>query len=102
MNPTIIPLLATGRDLHKTTIELLWPRLTAALQQQPADVPVYEETRSIIGAVRRLYDVGSLVPATYCLFSLAPQQYTARLVAAVATTSLEAAEPTENLWEQQA
>jgi hypothetical protein len=68
MNPAVVQLIdATGGDLRKTIIERLGPRLTAALQQQATDVPVYEQTRSIIGAVRRLYDVGSPIPATLIL-----------------------------------
>jgi hypothetical protein len=68
MNPAVVQFIdATGGDLRKTIIERLGPRLTAALQQQATDVPVYEQTRSIIGAVRRLYDVGSPIPATLIL-----------------------------------
>ena len=48
-------------------IEKLGPQITAALQQSAADVEVYEQTRSIIGSVRRLYEVGSPVPATLIL-----------------------------------
>ena len=68
MNPTIIGFLdATGGDLRKIIIEKLSPQLTAALQQSVAEVEVYEQTRSIIGSVQRLYEVGSPVPATLIL-----------------------------------
>lgn len=68
MNPTIVAFLdATGGDLRKIIIEKLSPQLTAALQQSVAEVEVYEQTRSILGSVRRLYEVGSPVPATLIL-----------------------------------
>jgi uncharacterized paraquat-inducible protein A len=57
----------TGGDLKKTLIAQLGPQLTAALQQGVGDVEVYEQTRSIIGSVRRLYEVGSPIPATLIL-----------------------------------
>ena len=57
----------TGGDLKKTLITRLTPQLTAALQQGVADVEVYEQTRSILGSVQRLYEVGSPVPATLIL-----------------------------------
>ena len=68
MNPAIVGFLqATGGDLRKTIIEKLTPQLTASLQRSVEDVEVYEQTRSIIGSVRRLYEVGSPVPATLIL-----------------------------------
>lgn len=68
MNPAIVSFLdATGGDLRKIIIEKLAPQLTAALQQSVAEVEVYEQTRSIVGSVRRLYEVGSPVPATLIL-----------------------------------
>jgi hypothetical protein len=57
----------TGGDLKKTLITRLMPQLTAALQQGVGDVEVYEQTRSILGSVQRLYEVGSPVPATLIL-----------------------------------
>jgi hypothetical protein len=68
MNPNIVGFLeATGGDLRKIIIERLSPQITAALQTSVAEVEVYEQTRSILGSVRRLYEVGSPVPATLIL-----------------------------------
>ena len=68
MNPAIVGFLqATGADLRKTIIDKLTPQITAALQKGVDEVPVYEQTRSILGSVRRLYEVGSPVPATLIL-----------------------------------
>jgi uncharacterized paraquat-inducible protein A len=41
--------------------------VTAALQKDVDEVEVYTQTRSILSAVRRLYEVGSPVPATLIL-----------------------------------
>jgi len=68
MDPTIVALIqARGMDLRKMVIDKVSPQLTAALQKSATDVPVYEQTRSILGSVRRLYEVGSPVPATLIL-----------------------------------
>ena len=68
INPTVLTLLQlTGGDLRKTIIEQLGPKITAALQQNGAEVEVYSQTRSIVSAVRRLYEVGSPIPATLIL-----------------------------------
>lgn len=68
MNPTMVALLqATGGDLRTMLIERLGPRLADALQDGVADVEVYTQTRSILGAARNLYDVGSPLPATLIL-----------------------------------
>ena len=68
MNPTIVSFLeATGGDLRKIILEKLTPQITAALQKGVDKVEVYEQTRSIIGSVRRLYEVGSPPPATLIL-----------------------------------
>jgi hypothetical protein len=68
MNPTMVAMLQfTGGDLRKTLIEKLTPELTAALQQGVGDLEVYQQTRSIIGSVRNLYEVGSPIPATLIL-----------------------------------
>jgi hypothetical protein len=56
-----------GMDLRKMVIDRVTPQLVASLQKNTADVPVYEQTRSIVGSVRRLYEVGSPVPATLIL-----------------------------------
>lgn len=68
MNPSILAFLqATGSDVRTIVIERLGPQIATALQQNVADVEVYEQTRSIIGAVQRLYEVGSPIPATLIL-----------------------------------
>jgi hypothetical protein len=68
INPTMIGMVqAMGGDLRKLIIERLSPQLTASLATNVDDVQVYEQTRSIIGAVRNLYDVGSPLPATLIL-----------------------------------
>jgi hypothetical protein len=68
MNPSIVAFLdATGGDLRKIISERLTPQITAALQKNVSEVEVYSQTRSIIGSVRRLYEVGSPVPATLIL-----------------------------------
>jgi hypothetical protein len=68
MNPAIVGFLeATGGDLRKIILDKLAPQITASLQKNVAEVEVYEQTRSIIGSVRRLYEVGSPVPATLIL-----------------------------------
>jgi hypothetical protein len=68
MNPSILAFLqATGGDVRKVIIEKLGPQIVAALQTHVAEVEVYEQTRSIVGSVQRLYEVGSPVPATLIL-----------------------------------
>ena len=68
LNPTIVSFLeATGGDLRKIILEKLTPQITAALQKGVDDVEVYEQTRSIISSVQRLYEVGSPLPATLIL-----------------------------------
>ena len=41
--------------------------MTASLQQNVGEVEVFQQTRSIVSSVRRLYEVGSPVPATLIL-----------------------------------
>jgi Paraquat-inducible protein A len=83
MDPRIVAMLeATGTDLRKTVIDRVTPELTSSLQKGIGDVPVYEQTRSIVGSVRRLYEVGSPVPATLILlFSVIVPLAKAALVA---------------------
>src|SRR6476620_2340713 len=62
MNPTMVGLLdLTGGDLRQTIIDKVTPALTASLRQNVGEVEVFQQTRSIAGSVRRLYDVGSPV-----------------------------------------
>lgn len=68
MNPSIVAFVeATGGDLRKNILDKLTPQITAALQKGVGDVEIYTQTRSIVGSVRRLYEVGSPVPATLIL-----------------------------------
>ena len=68
MNPSVVAFLeATGGDIRKVVIEKLGPQIVNALQKSAGDVEVYTQTRSIVGSVRRLYEVGSPVPATLIL-----------------------------------
>lgn len=68
INPNVLAMLQlTGGDLRKTVIDQLGPKLTEALQSGVGEVEVYTQTRSILGAVRNLYDVGSPLPATLIL-----------------------------------
>jgi hypothetical protein len=68
MNPQMLALLQfTGGDLRKMIIEKLSPQLTAALATAAQDIEVYQQTRSIVSAVRNLYEVGSPIPATLIL-----------------------------------
>ena len=68
MNPTVVGLLeATGGDLRQMIVDKVTPSLTASLRQNVGEVEVFQQTRSIVGSVRRLYEVGSPVPATLIL-----------------------------------
>jgi hypothetical protein len=68
MNPTIVAFIeATGGDVRKSVLDKLTPQITASLQKNVGDVEVYTQTRSIVGSVQRLYEVGSPVPATLIL-----------------------------------
>ena len=68
MNPTVLAFMQmTGGDIRKVIIEKLAPQITASLQKNMTEVEVYEQTRSILGSVRRLYEVSSPIPATLIL-----------------------------------
>ena len=68
MNPTVVALLdATGGDLRQMIVDKVTPSLTASLTQNMAEVEVFQQTRSIVSSVSRLYEVGSPVPATLIL-----------------------------------
>lgn len=83
MNPSMVSMVeALGGDVRKMLIEKLTPQLTAALQKNVQEVEVYEQTRSIVSSVQRLYEVGSPVPATLILlFSVIVPLAKAALVA---------------------
>jgi hypothetical protein len=83
MNPSIVAFVeGTGGDLRKSVLDKLTPLITASLQKGMGEVEVYEQTRSILGSVRRLYEVGSPVPATLILlFSVIVPLLKAALVA---------------------
>src|SRR5262249_6813173 len=68
MNPAILGFLdSTKTDLRKTIIDKLKPQLAASLQKTVSEVEVFSQTRSIVGSVRHLYEVGSPMPATLIL-----------------------------------
>jgi len=68
LNPGMVGMVqAMGGDLRKMIIDKLSPQLTASLQKGVEDVEVYHQTRSILGSVQNLYDVGSPIPATLIL-----------------------------------
>lgn len=69
MNPTTVQMLEamSGGDLKKGILAALTPQVTASLQKSGSDVEVYTQTRSIVGSVQRLYEVGSPVAATLIL-----------------------------------
>jgi hypothetical protein len=68
INPSMISMMkALGGDLRQMIIDKLGPQLSSALQQGVGEVEVYQQTRSIVGSVRQLYDVGSPIPATLIL-----------------------------------
>lgn len=68
MNPTVVGLLdLTGGDLRQTIIDKVTPSLTASLQKNVGEVEVFQQTRSIVSSIRRLYEVGSPIPATLIL-----------------------------------
>jgi hypothetical protein len=83
MNPAVVAMAqALGGDVRKLIVERLSPQIMAALQSRMDDVEVYRQTRSIIGSVRNLYEVGSPVPATLILlFSVIVPLTKAALVA---------------------
>jgi hypothetical protein len=89
MNPSIVAFIeGTGGDLRKTVLDKLTPQITASLQKNVGEVEVYEQTRSIVGSVRRLYQVGSPVPATLILlFSVIVPFFKAALVTWSALTA---------------
>ena len=69
MNPDTVTLLEAmgGGDMRKAILAALTPQVAASLQKGVGEVEVYTQTRSIVSAVRRLYEVGSPVPATLIL-----------------------------------
>lgn len=84
INPAMVNMVkALGGDLRQMILDKLGPQLSTALQQGVGDVEVYQQTRSIVGSVRQLYDVGSPIPATLILlFSVIVPLTKAALVAA--------------------
>jgi hypothetical protein len=83
INPAMISMMkALGGDLRQMIIDKLGPQLSNALQEGVGDIEVYQQTRSIVGSVRQLYDVGSPIPATLILlFSVIVPLTKAALVA---------------------
>ena len=86
INPAMLALLqATGGDVKKMIIDRLGPRLTEALKTGVGEVEVYTQTRSIVSAVRNLYDVGSWIPATLILLFSVVVPLTKALLVVMAT-----------------
>src|SRR5687768_9486149 len=83
MNPQMVAMVQVmGGDLRKMLIDKLSPQLTASLQKNVEEVEVYQQTRSIVSSVQRLYEVGSPIPATLILlFSVIVPVTKAALVA---------------------
>lgn len=83
MNPQMVAMVQVmGGDLRKMLIDKLSPQLTASLQKNVPEVEVYQQTRSIVSSVQRLYEVGSPIPATLILlFSVIVPVTKAALVA---------------------
>ncbi len=68
MNPIVVGMLdATGGDLRQMIIDRLGPQLTTSLRANFTDLEVYTQTRSILGSVQKLYEVGSPLPAALIL-----------------------------------
>jgi hypothetical protein len=92
MNPGIIALAeATGADVRKMIIDRLGPKVTEALKAGVGEVEVYRQTRSIVGAVRNLYDVGSPIPATLILLFSVVIPFTKALLVVLATVMKDVA-----------
>jgi len=68
LNPMLITMLqSTGGDLKSTMIQQLSPTISASLKKNAVDVDVFNQTRSIAGSVKHLYEVNSPLPATLIL-----------------------------------
>ena len=86
MSPAVLALMqATGRDVKKTIIDQIGPRLSEALKAGVGEVEIYTQTRSIIGAVQNLYRVGSPIPATLILLFSVVVPVTKALLVVMAT-----------------
>ena len=67
LNPALLPLLdLTPGGLKTALVTRLGAQLGTQLEG-PTPIEVYQQTRSILGSVRQLYDVGSPTPATLIL-----------------------------------
>lgn len=86
MNPSMLAVVkAMGGDVRKMIIDRLGPRLADALKSGVGDIEVYRQTRSILSAVRNLYDVGSPIPATLILLFSVVVPLTKALLVVLAT-----------------
>lgn len=83
LNPSVVAFVeATGGDVRKIILDKLGPQITQSLQNSVDRIEVFEQTRSIIGTVRRLWEVGSPTPAALILlFSVVVPLLKAALVA---------------------
>jgi paraquat-inducible protein A len=67
LNPALLPMLELGQGgLRGAVIGPISAQVSAQLRSGP-EIEVYNQTRSIIGSVRQLYDVGSYTAATLIL-----------------------------------
>lgn len=93
MNPSMVDMVkAFGGDLRQMIIDKLAPQLSDALQQGIGELELYQQTRSIIGSVRQLYEVGSPVPATLILLFSVIVPLTKGALIAVAVSMQDAAQ----------
>jgi hypothetical protein len=94
INPQMISMMkALGGDLRKMIIDRLGPQLTKALQDGVDNVEVYQQTRSIVSAVRQLSVVvpltkAALVAAALYMRSAAARVRTLHFVEAIAKWSM--------------
>jgi len=67
VNPMMLALIeATPGGLRGALVSRLGPQLAAGLKKG-GNIEIYQQTRSILGSVRHLYDVGSSMAATLIL-----------------------------------
>jgi hypothetical protein len=67
LNPALVPMLELGQGgLRGAVIGPISAQVSAQLRAGP-EIEVYNQTRSILGSVRQLYDVGSHTAATLIL-----------------------------------
>ena len=83
-DPNDVVILQDVADVTKARTWLGSDEMKASLQKSGTDVEVYTQTRSIVGSVRKLYEVGSPLPATLIL---PPPSASGKLVCLAITSS---------------